>query len=192
MGCASKNWKFPEVYQGYLRFTCYQACTLLPVSFVIAMSFVFASHPYRLLAVLAVGAAAILALLPAFGGHPVPAVVDTPATAGSASPHAGIATTGAGQAGSVDVLVERLHARLQTEPADVDGWVLLGRSYHFLQRWDEATAAFAKARALGWQGEAPALDGSNKPASMASVPDPVFQGVQDAVLRDAEALKTHP
>lgn len=156
------------------------------------MSFVSASHPYRLLAVLAAGAAAILMLLLTFGGQPAPAVVANPATAASASPHAGSATTGAGQAGSVDELVERLRARLQTEPADVDGWVLLGRSYHFLQRWDEATAAFAKARALGWQGEAPALDGSNTPASMPSAPDPVFQGVQDAVQRDAEALKAGP
>ena len=54
---------------------------------------------------------------------------------------------------SVDVMTERLRARLEKEPNDVNGWVLLGRSYHYLERWDDAKAAFAKARALGYQGD---------------------------------------
>ncbi|HET8709863.1 MAG TPA: hypothetical protein VFM32_00700 [Spongiibacteraceae bacterium] len=58
-----------------------------------------------------------------------------------------------GKVDSVDVMIERLRARLEKEPNDVNGWVLLGRSYHYLERWDDAKAAFAKARALGYQGE---------------------------------------
>jgi cytochrome c-type biogenesis protein CcmH len=169
----------------------------LPGSFVIAMSSVSASHPYRLLVALAAAAVVLLVVLLLIADErssPVneSATVTTQAPETTASPHGATAAMGAGQAGSVDTLVERLRTRLQAESGDVDGWVLLGRSYHFLQRWEEATAAFAKARALGWQGEAPALDGSNTPASIPSAPDPVFQGVQDAVQRDAEALKARP
>jgi len=54
---------------------------------------------------------------------------------------------------SVEVMTERLRARLEKEPNDVNGWVLLARSYHYLERWDDAKAAFAKARALGYQGD---------------------------------------
>lgn len=57
-----------------------------------------------------------------------------------------------GKVDAVDVMVERLRARLEREPNDVDGWVLLGRSYHYLERWEDAKAAFAKARELGYQG----------------------------------------
>jgi cytochrome c-type biogenesis protein CcmH len=156
------------------------------------MSLVAVSHPYRLLAALAVGSLVTLAVSAAFD-KPSVAASAAPAAAApvAASPHAGSAPMGAGQAGSIDTLVERLRTRLQSEPNDVDGWVLLGRSYHFLQRWDDATAAFAKARALGWQGEAPALDGAH-PATAGGAPDAVFQGVQDVVQRDAASLKARP
>ncbi len=63
---------------------------------------------------------------------------------------------------SVDVMAERLRARLESAPNDMNGWVLLARSYHYLERWDDAKYAFAKARALGYEGEeataAPAAD----------------------------------
>lgn len=94
------------------------------------------------------------------------------------------------KAGSIDDLVEGLRARLEREPGDMNGWVLLGRSYHFLQRWPEATAAFDKARALGWKEEMPALDGAAPAAS--AMPNPVFLGVQDAVQRQSEQLQARP
>lgn len=54
---------------------------------------------------------------------------------------------------SVGTLVEGLRRRLETEADDVNGWVLLAKSYHHLQRWDEASDAFKKAKALGYEGE---------------------------------------
>jgi len=106
-----------------------------------------------------------------------------------------------GKAGSIDTLVGPLKARLEREPNDVDGWVLLGRSYHFLQNWNEATAAFAKARALGWKGEAPAITadatvaadskapGDIAPISQGDGAQAMFQGVQEAVEQQAQTLR---
>gem|GEM_PF-1262354 len=54
---------------------------------------------------------------------------------------------------SVDTLVEGLRRRLETEGGDAGGWVLLAKSYYHLQLWDEASAAFEKAKALGYEGE---------------------------------------
>ena len=44
--------------------------------------------------------------------------------------------------------VERLAARLQGDPDNLDGWLLLGRSYVVLQRYAEAAVAFRQAAAL--------------------------------------------
>ena len=44
--------------------------------------------------------------------------------------------------------VERLKARLQANPENLDGWLLLGRSYVVLQLYPEAADAFRKAAAL--------------------------------------------
>lgn len=53
---------------------------------------------------------------------------------------------------SIDALVDGLRRRLEAEPNDVKGWVLLAKSYHHLQRWEDASDAFAKAKALGYEG----------------------------------------
>jgi len=53
---------------------------------------------------------------------------------------------------SVDVLLVGLQQRLEAQPDDVDGWVLLSKSYYHLDRLEEAEAAFEKARALGYTG----------------------------------------
>lgn len=45
-------------------------------------------------------------------------------------------------------LLAQLQARMEAEPGDVEGWLLLGRSYRSLQRFDEARAAFERAYAL--------------------------------------------
>ena len=54
---------------------------------------------------------------------------------------------------SVDVLLVGLKQRLEAQPDDVDGWVLLSKSFYHLDRWEEAEVAFEKARALGYTGD---------------------------------------
>lgn len=44
-------------------------------------------------------------------------------------------------------MVARLAARLESEPGDVDGWIMLMRSYQTLGRGEEARAALARATA---------------------------------------------
>ena len=58
---------------------------------------------------------------------------------------------------SVAELVTGLEKRLQENPNDMQGWVLLGKSYHHLQNWTKATEAFEHAKQLGYQGSIPSL-----------------------------------
>ena len=59
-------------------------------------------------------------------------------------------TGSAGKAlGSVASLVDGLADRLQTEPDDVGGWLLLARSYEHLGRHTDASTAYGRAKALG-------------------------------------------
>jgi cytochrome c-type biogenesis protein CcmH len=48
-------------------------------------------------------------------------------------------------AGQIEVMVERLAARLRENPDDAEGWKMLGRSYAVLGRFGEAVDAYAKA-----------------------------------------------
>jgi hypothetical protein len=66
------------------------------------------------------------------------------ATSNSQASNAGLA--------SVDLMLVGLKQRLETQPDDVDGWVLLSKSYYHVNRWKEAEAAFEKAKALGYTG----------------------------------------
>jgi len=45
----------------------------------------------------------------------------------------------------VEQMVEKLAARLKTAPDDSEGWVMLGRSYAVLERFNEAAAAYKEA-----------------------------------------------
>jgi len=56
--------------------------------------------------------------------------------------------SGAGTAPPADDMVVSLRKRLEDNPDDVNGWVLLGRSYQSMNQYDEAIAAFEKAIAL--------------------------------------------
>jgi cytochrome c-type biogenesis protein CcmH len=56
--------------------------------------------------------------------------------------------SGAGTTPHVDDMVVSLRKRLEDNPDDVNGWVLLGRSYQSMNQYDEAIAAFEKAIAL--------------------------------------------
>ena len=51
--------------------------------------------------------------------------------------------------GSVESMVGGLEQRLQQQPADGKGWLLLAKSYRHLGRMDDARNAYAKAEALG-------------------------------------------
>jgi cytochrome c-type biogenesis protein CcmH len=50
--------------------------------------------------------------------------------------------------GQVEEMVARLTVKLEQEPANVEGWVVLARTYYYLKRFPEAASAFAKAVAL--------------------------------------------
>ncbi len=56
--------------------------------------------------------------------------------------------TGVPSEQSVETMVESLQRRLEREPDDADGWLLLARSYTVLERHQEALAAYGRARAL--------------------------------------------
>jgi cytochrome c-type biogenesis protein CcmH len=45
----------------------------------------------------------------------------------------------------VDTMIERLAARLETAPEDIEGWQMLGRSYFHTARYEQAATAFARA-----------------------------------------------
>ena len=53
-----------------------------------------------------------------------------------------------GDGNEVEGMVSRLAARLRTQPGDVEGWIVLARSYEYLQRFDDAALAYQKAMAL--------------------------------------------
>jgi cytochrome c-type biogenesis protein CcmH/NrfG len=45
----------------------------------------------------------------------------------------------------VSTMIERLAARLETTPEDLEGWQMLGRSYFHTARYEQAATAFARA-----------------------------------------------
>ena len=50
-----------------------------------------------------------------------------------------------GAAEQVEAMVQRLAERLQREPGDRDGWLMLARSYKVMARYDDAAAAYEQA-----------------------------------------------
>lgn len=50
----------------------------------------------------------------------------------------------AGAMGQIDAMVGKLEERLKTQPDDVEGWSMLGRSYSALGRYPEAAQAFQR------------------------------------------------
>jgi len=82
-----------------------------------------------------------------------------------------VANTASGKQGStaslapVDELLVGLKQRLEKQPNDADGWILLSKSYYHLNRWKEAREVFEKAKALGYTGNwkpLPRIDSFNQ------------------------------
>ncbi len=53
-----------------------------------------------------------------------------------------------GQQHSLDQLITRLAERMKSEPNNIDGWLMLGRSYMSVKRFGQATSAYAQAYRL--------------------------------------------
>jgi cytochrome c-type biogenesis protein CcmH len=78
-------------------------------------------------------------------------LIDAPqpqAAAGTARPAQEQPAQGEQAAPSIEEMVERLAARMQQEPGDLEGWVMLGRSYFILKRYSDAAQAYANVMAL--------------------------------------------
>jgi hypothetical protein len=86
---------------------------------------------------------------------------------------ANVARNSERQVPSVASLVGGLAARLEKEPGDADGWLLLARSYAHLGRQEEARQAYARATGLG------KLD----PEFEASLTDTVADNAQTVEIR---------
>lgn len=74
--------------------------------------------------------------------RPAPSIAMAAVSAPSATP-------GGRKVGSVSSMVDGLAARLEENPDDGKGWLLLAKSYQHMGRSDDAAAAYARAAALG-------------------------------------------
>ncbi len=80
-----------------------------------------------------------------------PELVDNPPATVQASQHQNAGQVQA--AGDMNTAIQRLQERLQSNPEDVDGWILLGRSLSMVRQFDAAADAYGKAYEL--VGEVP-------------------------------------
>jgi len=92
-----------------------------------------------------------------------------------------------GQVDSVSDLLAGLEARLARTPEDRDGWVLLAKSYHYLERYEESKIAFARARELGYEGEPMSLStGAAQPRSLSKGGTKIHQYIGDTYAPGSE------
>lgn len=76
-----------------------------------------------------------------------PKGITDPESAGAASSGA-VAPTGQRTQAQIDASVAALAKRLQSNPSDTEGWIMLARSYASMERFGEAAGAYAKATQL--------------------------------------------
>lgn len=96
-------------------------------------------------------AIAILLPLGVFGLYRAVGTPEALSQTGSAAPTASMPAAGAGQPKTsmdMDAAIASLRAKLDKNPADADGWLLLGRAYQSVERNDEGRKAFQKAYEL--------------------------------------------
>lgn len=92
--------------------------------------------------------------------------------------------------GSVEDMVAALAARLEAQPGDSEGWLLLGRSYMALERYAQAFEAYAGAHRV--LGDSPALL-SDMAEAAALANGQNFLGTPEELLERALALEpTYP
>lgn len=97
--------------------------------------------------------AVIAAVLLAVGLYAAIGSPDTASSPGIAAPRPAampaISADNGRKAASVSTLLDGLEARLEDDPGDAKGWLLLAKSYDHLGRTEDAVAAYGKAAALG-------------------------------------------
>ncbi len=91
---------------------------------------------------LRVGNPAALSASPALSGLPASANPSQAPFAGASQP------SGQMTQQAIEANVAALAKRLEQNPGDVQGWIMLGRSYVNLEKYSEASNAYAKATAL--------------------------------------------
>ena len=76
--------------------------------------------------------------------------------AGEAGLHpenASMSVNAKGHDGTIEQQVRKLQDHLQSNPDDLEGWVMLARSYYYMKQYQAATDAFARAVSLTKEGE---------------------------------------
>lgn len=99
-------------------------------------------------------------------------------------------TVNAQEVAPVAALVDGLAQRLESNPDDVKGWVLLAKSYAHLGQYESAHAAAARARALGYSGGDLDFSGQlvGKPALNKSGASAFLMGGRKPGIIDLEAI----
>jgi cytochrome c-type biogenesis protein CcmH len=83
---------------------------------------------------------------PASNGETIARLTDYARSIGTEEPASGAA--GGKLLPDVNTMIERLAARLETTPDDIEGWRMLGWSYFHTERYEQAATAYARAIAL--------------------------------------------
>jgi cytochrome c-type biogenesis protein CcmH len=73
--------------------------------------------------------------------------------AGLEPENARVSVNAEGHNGTIEEQVRKLQDHLQSHPDDLEGWVMLARSYYFMKQYQAATDAFARAVAMTKEGE---------------------------------------
>jgi hypothetical protein len=109
----------------------------------------------------------------------------------NAMPSSSMPSSGEKKADSIGNLLAGLEKRLENEPDDAGGWLLLAKSYQHLDRIADAKIAYAKAVALGKTDPAFAamLNGESGAGSFAPHPEVAPIAIKGKVSIDAELAK---
>ncbi len=67
--------------------------------------------------------------------------------------NARVAVQAEGHQGTIEEQIRMLQDRLQADPNDIDGWVMLARSYYFLKQYQAASDAYARTLVLSKESE---------------------------------------
>ncbi len=91
----------------------------------------------------------------------------------------------------INQLLMQLEARMAAEPDDVEGWMLLGRSYRSLQRFSESRTAFEQARRLAPEDPAVAVELAEAMifTSPPGQPDPAVNDLLEEALARAPDMQ---